>query len=193
MKIFGLVLQRDRIHLPEKSTSRPFRWIRVLFWKKAQAVNHVHGQVLRVCKLFEREGTVILYGRNVFRISGEELVSFDYQILRKVGRKNVAMLRHIEIDELRESNPDAIASELSTIAHENPELANLHSLALLAADSRFPEESDHGDMDGTYNGGPTSMLPHLSKLVVMGHSMTLTVEQSATSNEVSLSPRHLMT
>ncbi|KAI4135115.1 MAG: hypothetical protein LQ347_000933 [Umbilicaria vellea] len=137
LKIFGLVLQRDTIHLPEKSSSRRFRWIRVPFSKKAQAVDHVHGQVLRVCKLFEREATGILYGKTVFRISGEELVSFDYQILRKIGRKNVAMLRHIEIDELCERNPNAIASQLSTIAHENPELANLHSLAFLAAELSF--------------------------------------------------------
>lgn len=195
LKIFGLVFQRDRIHLPEKSSSRIFRRVQSLFRKKARAVNQVHGQVLRVCKLFEGEGSAVLYGTNVFRISGEHLLTFDQQILGKIGRKNVAMLRNLEIDQLRESSPDAIASELSTMARKKPELANLRSLALLAVDSRFPEEhgQDRGDMDGTYNGEPACILPHLSKLVVNGNNMTLTVQQSGRRNEVSLSPHHLMT
>lgn len=148
-----------------------------------------------MCKLFEGEGSAVLYGTNVFCISAEHLLNFDQQILGKIGRKNVAMLRDLEIDQLRESSPDAIASELSTMARMHPELANLRSLALLAVDSRFPEEhgQDRGDMDGIYNGGPACILPHLSKLVVNGNNMKLTVQHIGGRNEVSLSPHHLKT
>lgn len=177
LMIFRLILHQGTIQMSMQTTG-------YLFCKEVRMVSQAHGQVLRVCKLFEREGTSILYGDNAIRIRGEDLVSFDQQVLQTIGKKNLALLRRIEIDELRESCPDRFASTLSTVARHNPELRKLQSLVLLAADSRFPKERDQGEADAGYIGGPTGILPHLTKLIINGNNVTLAVGRTDAANGV---------
>ena len=147
-----------------------------------------HGQVPRVCKAFEREGTSMLYGENAIRIGAEDLGLFDEQILQKIGKGKIALLQCIKINELWKSFPDGIASTLRAIARQNSELSNLRRLVLRAGEGRLFLESTHGHVNEWYIAGLTDILPHLTKLIVNGNDLTLTVESIDAVHRVSQIP-----
>ena len=184
--ILGFVLHQGTIHISRQNTS-------YLFWKKSRLANQGQSQVLRVCRLFEREGAPILYQENTIRICGADLASFDLEILQRIGKKNVALLRCLEVHELRKSCHDRIVTNISDMTRHNPELSGLHSLIFLAADSRFPGEKSEHLWDGSYIVKPTSILPHLTRMIVSGDDVALAVGRTTTVNGVSLGPHPLTT
>ena len=161
------------------------------FWKKTRMVRPLRDLLLCVCKDFETAGARLLY--NSIRVHGEDLNAFHEFFLQKIGKKNVARLRHLEIDKLRESCNDNIAETLERIIGLNPELNSLESLTFSAKDSRYLEELDQGEWDQNYLAGSTKILPRLNMMVVKGNTVTLTVGPGEKAGIVSLNPHPLTT
>ena len=167
--ILGFVFHQGTIEVSKQPSSHDTS-------KAVLVGREAYGQVLPVCKAFEREGKSMLYGDNAIRIDGGDLGSFNEQILQEIGKGKVALLQCIKINELWKSFPDGIASTLRAIARQNSELSNLRRLVLLAGEDRFFLESTHGHVNEWYIAGLTDILPHLTTLIVNGNDLTLTVE-----------------